>query len=146
MRYIHLIIIALATIVAACADKSPSTRVADAVAARQMGDNAECLALCDGLLADSAAFNELTANELCTVAEIYATVGNDPETADAQATRCIHRARTIAPDSVTAFLLECPTDVSVHLYTLINVGASLDMPRDSLLRDDIDFYHDSITE
>ena len=63
MRYIHLIIIALAAIVAACADKSPSARVADAVAARQMGDNAQCLAVCDGLLADSAAFNELTANE-----------------------------------------------------------------------------------
>ena len=141
MRYIHLIIIALAAIVASCGDKSPSARVADAVAAHQMGDNAECLAVCDGLLADSTTFNELTANELCTLAEIYATVGTDSETADAQATRCIHRAQTLNPDSVSAFLHACTTDVSVHLYTLINVGASLEMPRDELLSDN-DYYHD----
>lgn len=146
MRYIHLIIITLAIVAASCADKSPSARVADAVAAREMGNNAECLAVCDGLLADSTTFNQLTANELCTVAELYATAAADPETADAQATRCIHRARTIDPDSVSAYLHKCPTDVSMHLYTLINVGASLDMPRDSLLLDDIDFYHDSISE
>ncbi|MGN0210160.1 MAG: hypothetical protein ACI391_03485 [Muribaculaceae bacterium] len=145
MRYIPLIIIALASLLTACVDNSPSGRLADALAAREMGDTAECLTACDALMLDSAAFNQLSPSQLCTLAEIFTSLETDAETADAQATRCIHRARTLNPDSVAEFLRTCPTDISMHLYTLMSVGASLDMPRDSLLRDD-DFYHDSIPQ
>ncbi len=90
------------------------------------------------LLADSAAFNSLSAMQLCRLSELFVQLSEtesrtDIDANDAMAARCLTRARAIGSDSVAAFLASRSGEMAGRLIVLDQVGTFLDTPRDSLV-------------
>ncbi|MDO4319255.1 MAG: hypothetical protein Q4C34_01650 [Bacteroidales bacterium] len=132
-RLVYIIVMAVA---AACSTSSSSeTAVSEAVDAMEHGDRDRAQACVDAVMADSAGFASLDARQLCTLARVLVqlTADTDNESNDASAARCLARARSLAPDSVTAFLYSLPGEDAGRLMVLDRVGSYLEMPRDSLV-------------
>lgn len=143
MNRLILIIITLAALLAAgCAD-SHSDRVTVAADALAVGDTERARQECDALLADSTAFNTLSVNQLCRMAEVLIAIPDNQEANDGAAVRCLSRARVLNSDSVDAFLDTLRADTR-HLYTLDRVGSMLTIPRDELVVEEEDMVPDSI--
>lgn len=131
MKYVLFLLIAIAA--ASCGSPAGEDPVEKAAAALASGDEKGCQKACDALLTDTAAFNRLSAVQLCRLAELFVLLPGDPEANDGAAVRCLNRARTLDTDSVDSYLSSCSTEGSAHLMTLDFVGAYLEMPRDSLV-------------
>lgn len=139
----RLIYIVIAAIAAACSSSQTDVSPVDAaVEALDHGDRERAQSCADAIMADSAGFASLDARGLCTLAHVLVrlTADTDNEANDASATRCLTRARSLAPDSVTAFIYSLPGEDASRLMVLDRVGAYLEMPRDSLVpEEDIEY-------
>lgn len=129
---IYILIAALAV---ACASPTPADRVSRAFDALELGDSTRAQADIDAIMADSAAFNALRVNELCTLALVYERLSatTENEANDASAARCLARARSLDADSITAFLYSLPGEDAGRLMVLDRVSSYMEMPRDSLV-------------
>lgn len=133
-------------------DRTPAQTVADARIEYESLNYGRCQNLCDGLLADSAKFNELNVGQLCVLAELYTLLDsaanhNKPTSVadvnDANAARCLGRARQLDADSVDAFISRLPAEAATRLAVLNRVSTYLTIPRDSLVVED-ELHSDSI--
>ncbi len=129
----RLIYILIAIVAMACSSTATDDPVAKATAALAAGNQKSCQKTCDALLADTAAFNELTVSQLCQLAEMYVQLSDEPGANDGAAVRCLNRARSLDADSVANYLASCSSDGASQLITLTFVGSYLEMPRDSLV-------------
>lgn len=118
-----------------CACGSAGAPVDNAVAAVEVGDNAAAQRICDDLLADSVAFNDLDAVALCRVARVLMTVA-DSDANIAAAVKCLNRARSLDDAAVDAFIDSIPADIATILHTLDRVGTYLNIPRENLVVED----------
>lgn len=131
MKYLLFIMIALAAM--SCGSSANDDPVAKAAAALAAGNEKACQKACDALLADTAAFNDLSATQLCRMAEMYVLLSGEPGANDGAAVRCLNRARSLDTDSVDSFLNSCSPEGASQLTTLYSVGSYLEIPRDSLV-------------
>lgn len=141
MKYLLFIMIALAAM--SCGSSATSDPVAKAAAALAAGNEKACQKACDDLLADTAAFNGLSATQLCRMAEMYVLLSGEPGANDGAAVRCLNRARTLSTDSVDNFLSSCSPEGASQLTTLYYVGSYLEIPRDSLVGSEDEPYIES---
>lgn len=131
MKYLLILLIAITAM--SCGAPATEDPVEKAAAALASGDEKSCQKACDALLSDTAAFNSLSAMQLCRLAELFVLLPGEPDANDGAAVRCLNRARALDTDSVDNYLSSCSTDGAAHLMTLDFVGAYLEMPRDSLV-------------
>lgn len=134
-KYITCIIIALCVITGSVSctggkDTDPVERVA---AMLRNGNAEDAQRDCDRLLADTTAFNALSAGQLCRLALVFVSFTGDQESNDGAAVRCLNRARSLNNDSVESFLLELNDVYGGHLVTLDRVGTYLEIPREELV-------------
>ncbi len=135
--------VAAATVMWCCSDRhTPAQTVADARAEYENMNYDRCQTICDNLVADSANFVKLDVRQLCNLAELYILLdvvanGDKPATVadinDANAARCLGRARELNADSVDAFINELSAESAARLSVLNRVSAYLTIPRDSLV-------------
>jgi len=120
----------------------PTQTVADARAEYENMNYGRCQTICDNLVSDSANFVKLDVRQLCNLAELYILLdvvanGDKPTTVadinDANAARCLGRARELSADSVDAFIDELSAESAARLSVLNRVSAYLTIPRDSLV-------------
>jgi len=144
--------VVLATVACCCTNQgTPDQKLADARVEYDNFDYGRCQKICDDIMADSVLFDKLNVRQLCTLAELYtlvdAAVNNKPTSMaginDANAARCLGRARELNPDSVDIFLSEAPAESAVRLNVLNRVSTYLTIPRDSLAVED-EIHCDSI--
>lgn len=138
-------ILAAAAILAGCAaDNSGQSSLEKAATALSDGNYAAAQKTCDGLMADSAAFDALSVAQLCSLAEMYVRIESEQQrdthavadVNDASAARCLSRARSIDSDSVDAFIGTLPRETAQRLTVINRVSTYLDIPRDSLAIDE----------
>ena len=128
-----LLFISVAVLFAACTQAGPADQISAATSAYTNGEYDECNLICDKIMADSTAFNNLSVAQLCTLSELYVKLGEGVGENDASAARCLQRARDISADSVDAFIRSKSSEVAAYLTILDRVGTYMDMSRDSLL-------------
>lgn len=145
MKFIAIILtVATLMIAAGCTRAAGDDPVARAESEAAAGDVAAAQRMCDALLSDTAAFNALSAGQLCRLAGLFVSLQGDQEANDGAACRCLSRARTLDNDSVDIFLRTLDSDAALHLLTLDNVGAYLDMPREQLVTESDSVFADSV--
>lgn len=127
-----LLMFLIVVLMAACSS-GHTDRALSAQELFESGDIEGARAVCDEALADSATFNALTPSQLCTIATLYVRFNGDIDTNDAAATRCLVRARHMAPDSVEAFFQTLAPDMLGRVKALDQVGSYLNMSRDVLV-------------
>lgn len=138
----------MAAALAACAlwsctgERTPAQSVADARIEYESLNYGRCQQICDDILADSAKFDRLDVRQLCNLAELYVLIdaavsNNNPTTVadvnDANATRCLARARALNADSVEIYIGDLPVEAATRLSVLNRVSSYLTIPRDSLV-------------
>lgn len=103
----HLIIIVLATIIAACSTKTDVPQVIDdAEQLANAGKYTDALTLCDRLVT-TADSSSLSATQLCRIGMIYAVAADNDIDNDTNTARAMHsfiRAYSISRDSVTTYV------------------------------------------
>lgn len=136
MRFLSLFIAATFCLLSACSSADTVDRLDEAAEQLSVGEYGKCQQLCDGIMADSTAFTGLSATQLCRLAEMYVSLPDEHDSNDGAAVRCLSRARSLASDSVAAFLSTVDRDKAARLYTLDRVGSYLEVPRDSLVSEE----------
>ena len=71
LKKLCLCMLAAVAVLGCAHDRTPAQTVADARIEYESLNYGRCQNLCDGLLADSAKFNELNVGQLCVLAELY---------------------------------------------------------------------------
>jgi len=127
-----------------CGSVAGSDPVAAVIGNLERGDRHGAQVAVDRLLADTAAFDALTAGQLCRLSRALVRLSSpsEVEANDASAARCLSRARSLAPDTVERFLQTVSGDDAARLAVLDRVGSYLGIPRDSLaIAEEDSIYH-----
>jgi len=76
MKYLLILLIAITAM--SCGAPATEDPVEKAAAALASGDEKSCQKACDALLSDTAAFNSLSAMQLCRLAELFVLLPGEP--------------------------------------------------------------------
>lgn len=133
-KFLHIIYIALASVMMASCGASSGSDAQNAAQARaeinagRYERAADILDASSELIVDSVA----SPSAVAEMAVMYMIINEHfPEQGhDAKALQLYQRARKINADSVSAMLSKLPTDDARYLYTLINLDASINNPAD----------------
>lgn len=135
LRFLIILTLALLPALWGCGGRSAAEDSLAAVTeAIEAGDMDAAQTRADAIVADSAAYDALSAGQLCILARAFVRLNDTADdTNDALAAQCLTRARRLDPDTVAAFLHSLTGDDAGRLMVLDRVGTYLGVPRDSLV-------------
>ena len=131
-------IVAMLAGAASCGSGAEADSVAAIILQLDRGDRQGAQRGAERLMADSAAFASLGSGSLCLLSRALVRMSNSQEAGanEASAARCLARARQLSADSVDQFLQSLTGDDAGRLMVLDRVGTYLEIPRDSLAREE----------